>query len=370
MQKVNSILFSLEFFCQSIQLLTVEISSDGAAIWKKFPMDNPIDSSPYAQYHLLRMWISLRRWCTRLTSAQPLASVPAVNVQHPLFISSNKIGEPLLVALGCPYDKIIDLMVANSDDHTVSALLGNEDGTFQDQITYATGRYPQSVVSGDFNKDKKPDLIPKLVEKAAYGIIEEGKQIGKQKEAEEIANILLEKKHTDMEEVWRCCAYLFSLESFLYKTLNAAMRLVGSEGDEQISQSKVQTLGPFCLLLWDDPVNRKMKCNIKLYRGATLKPEQVERYQTMANKDEYGSFQGFSSCSRNRLKAEEFGNVLFIMNVWFAFVADLSEVSEYPDEEEELITSGVCFRVERVEFDRKKNKYLIYMELRQRFNGK
>ena len=159
MQEVISILLSLEFFCQSIQLLTVEISSDSAAIWKKFRMDNPIDSSLYAQYHLLRMWISLRRCCTCLTSAQPLASVRVVNVQHPLFIASNKIVEPLLVALGCHYDKIIDLMVANFDDHTVSVLLGNGGGTFQTQIAYATGKSPLSVISGDVNDDETPDLV-------------------------------------------------------------------------------------------------------------------------------------------------------------------------------------------------------------------
>ena len=195
--------------------------------------------------------------------------------------------------------------------------------------------------------------------------------LGKQKEAEEMANILLEKKHKGMEEVWRCCAYLYSLESFLYKTLNAAMRLVGSRGDEQIWQSKVRTLGPFCLLLWDDPFNKKVKCDIKLYRGATLKPEHIDTYKEMAkNENQYGSFQGFSSCNRNRSKAEVFGNALFIMKVLFAFIADLSQLSKYQNEEEELVTPGVCFRVERVKFDRKKKKHLIYLELRQRFSGK
>jgi hypothetical protein len=102
-----------------------------------------------------------------------------------------------------------------------------------------------------------------------------------------------------------------------------------------------------------------------------LKPEQIATYEEMAkNKYEYGSFQGFSSCRRNRKKAEKFGNTLFIMKVLFAFTADLRGLSEYPNEEEELITPGVCFRVLRVEFDRKTNKHLIYLELRQRFNGK
>ena len=191
-----------------------------------------------------------------------------------------------------------------------------------------------------------------LVEKAAQGIIKEGTHIQKQREAEEMANILLGKKHKGIEEVWGCCAYLYSLESFLYKTLNAAMRLVGSKDDEKVWRSKVRTLGPFCLLLWDDPFNKKVKCDIELYRGANLKAEQIDTYKEMAkNKNQYGSFQGFSSCSRNRAKAEEFGNVLFIMKVLFAFIADLSELSEYSNEEEELVTPGVCFRVERVEFD-------------------
>jgi hypothetical protein len=218
---------------------------------------------------------------------------------------------------------------------------------------------------------KKPDMIPMLVEKAAQGIIKEGKHIEKQKEAEHLANMLREKKNESMEDVWQCCAYLYSLESFLYKTLNAAMRLVGSKEHEQVWRSKVRTLGPFCLLLWDDPFNKKVKTDIELYRGANLNPEQIANYEEMAkNKDEYGSFQGFSSCSRNRAKAEQFGNTLFIMKVLFAFIADLSPLSEYSEEEEELVTPGVCFRVERVEFDRKTNKHLIYLQLRQRFSGK
>ncbi|CAF1106872.1 unnamed protein product [Adineta steineri] len=216
---------------------------------------------------------------------------------------------------------------------------------------------------------KKPDMILGLVEKAAHGIIEEGKHIGKEKEAEELANILQEKKNKGIEEVWECCAYLYSLESFLYKTLNANMRLVGSKEEEHTWRQTVRTLGPFCLLLWDDPYNKKVRTNIELYRGAKLKPEQIAAYKKMAmNENEYGSFQGFSSCSRNRGKAERFGNALFIMKVLFAFTADISELSKYPKEEEELVTPGVCFRVMFVEEEPETGKYLIYLELRQRFS--
>ena len=58
------------------------------------------------------------------------------------------------------------------------------------------------------------------------------------------------------------------------------------------------------------------------------------------------------------------------MEVKFAFMADISEVSEYPNEEEELVVSGLCFRVQRLEFDRKLDKHLIYLQLRQSFSGK
>jgi len=56
-------------------------------------------------------------------------------------------------------DGILDLAVVNRDDGTVSILLGNGDGTFQAQVTYATGGYtPVSVAVGDFNNDGFLDL--------------------------------------------------------------------------------------------------------------------------------------------------------------------------------------------------------------------
>ncbi|CAF4417822.1 unnamed protein product, partial [Rotaria sp. Silwood2] len=112
----------------------------------------------------------------------------------------------------------------------------------------------------------------------------------------------------------------------------------------------------------------KAACGI--IEEAELKPEQIAAYEEMVkNPDEYRSFQAFTSCSRSREKAEQFGNTVFIMDVLFAFIADLRGLSEYPDEEEELITPGVCFRVERVEFNHKTNKYLIYLQLRQNFSA-
>ncbi len=57
-------------------------------------------------------------------------------------------------------DSIQDLAVTNYDDHTISVLLGNENGTFQMQEIYSTGNetYPWAITTGDFNNDTFLDL--------------------------------------------------------------------------------------------------------------------------------------------------------------------------------------------------------------------
>ena len=51
-----------------------------------------------------------------------------------------------------------DLAVANSDANDVSVLLGNGDGTFQNQKTYPVGIEPDAIVAGDFTGDGRTDL--------------------------------------------------------------------------------------------------------------------------------------------------------------------------------------------------------------------
>jgi hypothetical protein len=208
--------------------------------------------------------------------------------------------------------------------------------------------------------------VSMIVEKAAHGIIEEGKKIGKQCEAEQMANMLRKKKYAGFKEVWECCARLYSMESFLYKKLNETMRLIGTEEHEQDWRNKVRTLGPFCLLLWDNPSNYKTaETGMILYRGAKLSEGQISSFENDYSKgnESIRSFPSFTSCSRNRTKAERFGNALFIMKVKHAFTVDLQPFSQYPSEEEELLSPGVCFTVDRVE--KHNNKHLIYLELVQ-----
>jgi hypothetical protein len=56
-------------------------------------------------------------------------------------------------------DGIPDLVVANSTDKSVSVLLGNGDGSFQSQQTFALPAYPTSVAVADVTGDGRPDLI-------------------------------------------------------------------------------------------------------------------------------------------------------------------------------------------------------------------
>jgi FG-GAP-like repeat len=55
-------------------------------------------------------------------------------------------------------DGRLDLAVTNSADDTVSVLLGNGDGTFQPQVTYAVGAWPDAIVAGDFTGNGRLDL--------------------------------------------------------------------------------------------------------------------------------------------------------------------------------------------------------------------
>ncbi len=220
---------------------------------------------------------------------------------------------------------------------------------------------------------KNEKIVPMIVEKAALGMIEEGKKLGKQREAENLAEKLMGKKEAGMKEVWKCCAYLYSLECFLYKKLNEIMRSIGSEEHEEVWRSKVRTFGPYCLLLWDNPFNSNItEPGTILYRGARLSDDLIASFKddSLIGSNRLHSFQAFTSCSRNRSMAETFGNVLFIMKTRIAFTVDLSKYSDYSKEEEELLLPGVCFTIDRLEFDKDKNKHLIYLTLQQRHNSK
>ena len=67
-------------------------------------------------------------------------------------------GPGALVAGDFTGDGRTDLAVANFYANDVSVLLGNGDGTFQNQMTVPGGDGPSAIVAGDFNGDGRTDL--------------------------------------------------------------------------------------------------------------------------------------------------------------------------------------------------------------------
>lgn len=200
-----------------------------------------------------------------------------------------------------------------------------------------------------------------LVEKAAEGLIIEGKKIGQQKEAEWLAQRLLNVRSGTRQEVWECCARLYCMESFLYMKMNEWMRLVDEEEQETIWKNKVPTFGPFACLFYI-PSGRDRKKILHVYRGAQLSDQLIQCYcEKSLQPNEQFMFPAFTSTSRNQKKAEQFGNVLLVIEVSDYDSYDVSSYSSY-DEEEQLIKPSFTFYIRSCKFDEQKRKWIIHLK--------
>jgi len=94
-----------------------------------------------------------------------------------------------------------------------------------------------------------------------------------------------------------------------------------------------------------------------LYRGANLSDDLIKQYRQ--NIGAYLTFPAFTSTSRNRAKAEQFGNVLFVIDACPASGTDVAPYSDYPDEEGTLLGADFAFYIRSCTFDQTKNKWII-----------
>jgi hypothetical protein len=197
--------------------------------------------------------------------------------------------------------------------------------------------------------------IPKLLDislcRLSVGILKEGERLNEDFDAARMGEQL--RSCTNDEEILACVARLYSAESFLYKLLNTTLR--------NKDMSKLDTLGPFCVLLWLHLRNNKDKQDQLLYRGVTLTDEMIEEYkQAVGHKIIWNSF---TSTSKDRRIAERFGNTLFIILVKDVskWLSDISSLSNYPHEQEVLLQNHCVFTIDKIERDPENGKYLIYM---------
>lgn len=233
--------------------------------------------------------------------------------------------------------------------------------------------------SDEFHRDYY-EIFPykdddELLELAAQGILIEGERLNKTIEAKWIAEKLRSlveymKNHSssrgrEMEpkKTVELLLYLYTRDSFLYRTVNEALR--------QNDRSKFDTFGPFCYLMFYFCNPYGVKCgetflqpfydDVILYRGCNLTFEQIRQYRSALHTTKV--WQSFTSTTKNRQLAEIFGNTLFILHVkQCSRVADISHFSNFPEEEEVLLPSGTCFKIEKVKRE-KDGKYNIYLDI-------
>ncbi|UJR24218.1 hypothetical protein I4U23_027184 [Adineta vaga] len=222
--------------------------------------------------------------------------------------------------------------------------------------------------------EPKEKTVADVVEEAARGIMEEGASLGKEKEAQELADQLLTVKHfgdklltsiwTDIpSQIGETCVHLYTKESFWYRLINQTLRHCETATPEQ-----VKSMGPFCYLL-----NKYLEKNattdvLTTYRGLTLTDEERKAFMK-----EKMTFAAFTSTSKSRVQAEQFGNTLLIIdlnvkckvgnpNQNVRCVTHISHLSDFPNEEEVLVWPWRVFHFVKYEFDNVKKKHVVHLK--------
>ncbi|CAF2093224.1 unnamed protein product [Rotaria magnacalcarata] len=178
-------------------------------------------------------------------------------------------------------------------------------------------------------------------------------------QVEQNASSLSETKR--MTLLREACVYMYTEASFLYRETNEALRVN--------DKSKLETLGPFCFLLYDyigrnssenvsklhrlrQTLHFKKKNALIVYRGDIVSAQKLQEYREAAgNKKKCFKWSCFVSTSTDIDKALKFGkNVLYEMDLgrdrWNDQFANTSHLSVFETENETLLRPGVRFCVD------------------------
>ncbi|CAF1326024.1 unnamed protein product [Didymodactylos carnosus] len=218
------------------------------------------------------------------------------------------------------------------------------------------------------------------VEKAARGIEAEGEKLGRKTQAERIAIELRKVKGKEEKEILGCCVKLYTIESFLYKLINKIMTEAGIEdvfkGNyafvSQKDESYARTLGPYCCMLFQYLCHEEApkQKNVTVFRSGNLTEEMIRDYKK--NVGLRVLWEGFSSTTKNKEIALFYdGNTLFQIRIPsnpICQCVEISSLSEYPDEEEILLSPGTGIMIEKVEYDSKIKKHVIHLGAEENWN--
>ncbi|CAF1468906.1 unnamed protein product [Didymodactylos carnosus] len=235
----------------------------------------------------------------------------------------------------------------------------------------------------DFDKlMKKQSMTLAVLKYAVTGIEAEGKEINQLDQAKEICDYLSRIKQpvtANPSDIGRCCVYLYTKDTFLYKRTNELLR---QERNNAPGDILIERLAPYCALLssylqmqfindgtfvQEENLRLYTSKHMKyIYRGSNLSQEMIEQYKQNIGKRI--SWPAFSSMSKSRRVAELFGNTLFmvdasvIKSISTDYLADIEKISAFPEEQEVLLTAGINLEIRDVkEEECEKYTILVYL---------
>ncbi|MGQ0696428.1 MAG: FG-GAP repeat domain-containing protein [Nitrospiraceae bacterium] len=118
-------------------------------------------NSGHETFRIIRPTFALASICALVSGLMACSKTEPYNPPDLFYyFSSYKVGKnPTTITTGdLNHDFSTDLVTTNIGSNTLSILLGNGDGTFQDQVQLHVCREPRALVMGDFNQDEHADV--------------------------------------------------------------------------------------------------------------------------------------------------------------------------------------------------------------------
>ena len=199
----------------------------------------------------------------------------------------------------------------------------------------------------------------RCLEACAQGIIKEAtsQQNHSMAEAVYMAEKIRQCSSKTRIEVAQLCIGFYTRDSFLYRTLNKALR--------EKDLSKLETLGPVCYLVTNySRVSRDYIGTV--YRGMHLSSNEIQAYRQAVG--QWKTWISFASTSKDLRVAKAFkGNTLFVIEITettatSARAYDIAHLSRFPDEDEVLVLVGIAFQILNVQEDAPQ-RYIINVKL-------